>query len=81
VRAPSARVVAYREKLGAEVAAGAVLAEIIDPAAVDPAAARVAVRCTASGVFFARRHTMLVRPDDVIGKVAGPDTLAEPNQY
>ena len=80
VRAPSTGVVAYREKLGAEVAAGTALAEIIDPASADPAVARLSVRCTASGVFFAKRHTMLVRPDDVIGKVAGPEAPAVPNQ-
>jgi hypothetical protein len=39
------------------------------------------VRCTNAGTFFARCHTMIVRPDETIGKVAGVEPLAEPNHY
>jgi predicted deacylase len=81
VRALSAGVVVYREELGAELRAGTVLCEIVDPASPDPAAARCAVRCSTDGIFFAKRHTMLVRPDDVVAKVAGAKLLANPNHY
>ena len=81
VRAPSAGIVVYREELGAELRAGGVVCELVDPAAADPAKGRVAVRCSTDGVFFARRHTMFARPDDVLGKIAGAAELADPRQY
>ena len=81
VRAPSAGVVIYHEELGAELRAGSVVCELVDPTAADPSQARVAVRCATDGVFFARRHTMFARPDDVLGKIAGAAELADPKQY
>jgi predicted deacylase len=81
VRAPSAGVVVYHEELGSKIAKGAVIAEIVDPDADIPSRARVAVRSGSSGILFGRRHAMLVRPDDTVAKVAGPEALADPKQY
>ncbi len=81
VRAPSAGIVVYHEELGAELRAGSVVCELVDPAAPDPSKGRVAVRCSTDGVFFARRHTMFARPDEVLGKIAGAAEMADPRQY
>lgn len=81
LRAPHAGIVTYRYHLGDKVEAGAVVAEIVDPEASDPAEARTPVRSTEAGTLFAKCHTYLVRADETIAKVAGPKPLAEPNHY
>lgn len=81
VRAPSAGVVVYHGELGNRVAKGELLAEIVDPDADHPSRGRVAVRSGSSGILFGRRHTMFVRPDDTVAKVAGAEPLADPKQY
>ena len=81
VKSPKAGLVVYRHELGSSVGAGEVIAEIVDVTADDPAEARTPVRSTNAGCFFARCHTMLVRPDETIAKVVGTELLDEPNHY
>lgn len=75
-RAPRAGVLAYRVAVGDEVRKGDVLAELIDPLCDDPAAARLAIRCEASGLVLSRRGNKLVSPGDSVAKVAGKERLA-----
>ncbi len=81
VRAPHAGIVVYQAELGDRIEAGQVLAELIDPANPDPAHGVSAIRSGTAGVLFCRRHTLLVRPDDVVAKVAGPVPLPDPKHY
>jgi predicted deacylase len=81
IKSPAAGIVVYRHELGDAVAAGAMVAEIVDPTCDDPARARTPAYSTNAGTLFARCHTMLVRPDETIAKIAGTVALAEPNHY
>lgn len=81
IKSPRAGLVVYKQELGAKVKKGQVIAEIVDFAADDPAKARTPVRSTGAGMFFARCHTVLVRPDETIAKVVGSELLDEPNHY
>ena len=75
VRTPAAGIVAYKQPLGTVVTAGTVIAEIVDPTAEDPRAARTPVRTVADGLLLARRIDKLVRPGDSLAKVVGTKTL------
>lgn len=81
VRAPSAGVAVYRAGLGERVAAGAVIADVVDPAASDPAAARHAVRAATDGLVVSRRLKKVVTPGDIVAKVAGREPLAHRRGY
>jgi len=75
VRAPVAGIVAYRQPLGTAVTADTVIAEIVDPTAEDPRAARTPVRTVTDGLLLSRRIDKLVRPGDSLAKVVGTKTL------
>lgn len=75
VTAPAAGLVAYRRPLGARVAAGEVIAVLIDPAGA-PGASRVEIATQQTGRLFAFNEHRLVQPGDRIAKVAGPTPLA-----
>lgn len=77
VRAPVSGAVCHTRALGEQVAAGDVVAVLVDPQAGDPKAARTEVRTGASGLLFTRRSTRFARAGDVLAKVAGPTPLAE----
>ncbi len=81
VRAKGTGVVVYHAELGERIAQGQVIAEIVDPAAAEPRHSRTQVKSGTDGVLFCRRHTMLVRPDDVVAKIAGPVPLVDPKHY
>jgi predicted deacylase len=71
LRAPVAGVLVYKQALGARVAKDDLIAEIVDPLADDPAAARTPVRTITDGLLLSRRTRLLVRPGQAIGKIAG----------
>ena len=73
VEAETSGVVAWRVKPGQVVADGDLLGEIID--CEDPEAPRVPVRARTSGVVFSMSRHKLVRPGNVIIKVAGVEPL------
>jgi hypothetical protein len=81
VRAPAAGIVVYRQPLGAQLAAGSVIAEVVDPAAADPRAARTPVRTVADGLLLSRRADKFVRPGDSLGKVVGSKSLPHRRGY
>jgi predicted deacylase len=67
VYAPHAGILIYTRELGARVAAGDALADLIDPVG----GATTVLRATVDGVFFARSaHRHVIRGMNV-GKVAG----------
>lgn len=73
VRAPAEGLINYRARLGDQVRAGDVVAEIIDPLGeVTP------VPATTDGLLFARHSQTYAWPGKVIGKVAG--TVALPDR-
>jgi predicted deacylase len=72
VIAPAAGLVVYRAPLGAALAEGDVVAEI-----VDPLGDAVEVRARTAGVLFARHEQPIAWPGKVIGKIAGSDPLPD----
>ncbi len=75
VRSPAAGIVVYKQPLGAQVTSGTVIAEIVDPTADDPRAARTPVPTVADGLLLSRRADRFVRPGNSIGKVVGTKPL------
>lgn len=74
--APAAGVLVYRKQLGERVAAGEVVAELVDPLGDPPGAARTPIRSAASGLLFARMTERLTRPGQKFCKVAGQESLS-----
>ena len=67
-------VVAWKVRAGSVVEEGAILGEIVN--IEDPDAARVAVISRTAGLVFGLRSHKLVRPGQIIIKVAGSTALA-----
>lgn len=74
--ASAAGVLVYRKRLGEQVAAGEVVAELVDPLGEPPGAARMPVRSATSGVLFTRMTERLARPGQKFCKVAGKEPLS-----
>jgi predicted deacylase len=81
VRSPVAGIVAYKQPVGARITAGTVIAEIVDPTADDPRAARTPVRTAADGLLLSRRTDKFVRPGDSLAKVVGTKMLPHRKGY
>ena len=77
VRAPVAGVVLYRVALGARVARGTHVADILNPMCDGDVRtdARTAVCCVQEGVVLSLRHDRLVRAGDTVCKVVGAEPL------
>ena len=73
VTATVAGVVVWARQLGERVAAGDLVAEIVEPLGTPLGAARTQVRCTTGGLLFGRTMGRLVRPGQRICKVAGAE--------
>jgi uncharacterized protein len=69
LRAPAPGVLVYHRALGARVAAGDLIAEIVDPLAETPS--RHEVRTITDGLLLSRRTRLLVRPGQHIAKIVG----------
>jgi len=80
VRTPVGGVILFRAGLGERVSEGQVVAEVVDPAAPDPADARVAITCGTDGIMFAHKLNRLVQPGDRVCKVAGSAPLSHRRQ-
>ena len=76
VKTPGGGILSYRVALGEQVAAGQVIADLIDPGAADPTAARSTVACQGGGVVLSLRHHKYVTPGSSIAKIAGHEPLA-----
>ena len=74
--APAAGVLVYRKRLGDRVAAGEVVAELIDPLGEPIGAARTPIQSATGGVLFARMTERLARPGQKFCKVAGREPLS-----
>ncbi len=74
--APTAGVLVYRKPLGGWVAAGEVVAELVDPLGEPLGATRIPIRSAASGLLFARMTERLTRPGQKFCKVAGREPLS-----
>ncbi len=75
VKAPAAGVLSYKAALGDQVSAGQVIAELVDPAAKDPARGRRPITTRASGLLLSRRLLKYVTPGTTVAKVVGDQPL------
>ncbi len=75
VKAPAAGVLCYKAALGARVAEGEVIAELVDPAADEPAKARRPITCRTEGLVLSRRLHKYVTPGMSVAKVVGTRPL------
>ena len=69
-------ILAYKVPLGARVEQGQLVAEIVDPFALDQSAARTPVHSLTAGLVLARRSKKLVAPGDGVMMVVGAESLA-----
>lgn len=81
VRTPVPGIVVYKRRLGDIIEKGEVIAEVVQPFSTEIDKVRVEIRSATSGVFFACRHAVVAQADDVVGKVAGKEPLADPKHY
>lgn len=79
LRAPKAGVIAYRKRPGDRVKKGDLIAEIVDPMADDPSAARTEVRCQASGLMLSRKAMKAIGAGDGMGMIVGQEKLPNPS--
>ncbi len=75
LRAPAPGVVAYAVALGAQVRKGDIVAWIVDPAAEDPAQARLPVCAGTDGLILSRRDRRYALPGMTLAKIVGTETL------
>ncbi len=73
VRAPHAGILVMARALGAMVASGETIAELVDPG--NPAAPRTKLSSRTAGMLFSHARDRLVRPGAAIAKVAGTEPL------
>lgn len=72
LRAPAAGLVVFKRELGDWLAAGEVVAELVD---LDAIARRTPIHAGTSGLLFARLRDRLVRPGQSVCKIAGERPL------
>ncbi len=77
VKTPVPGVVAYAVQLGDIVSKGDLIAEIVDPTAVNPAIARTKIHAATDGLVLSRASDKLVRPGQGIAKVTGTEPLPD----
>ena len=77
MRSPVAGVIVYEKEPGDVVAAGDLVAVIVDPMNPDFAAARTALKSRCDGVLYGRTEDRLARPGKVVCKVAGKESLPD----
>lgn len=71
ITVPRPGILAYRQPLGTYVHAGEVIADLLDPGADDPSQDGLALRSRCDGLFFARMQQKMVRPGQIVAKIAG----------
>jgi len=77
IRSPVAGVIAYTNEPGDEVAAGDVVAVVVDPLNADFSASRTELVSRCDGIVFGRSEDRLARPGKVVCKVAGKERLPD----
>jgi predicted deacylase len=79
IKAPTGGIVVYRKRLGEPVKKGEVIAEIVDPVAIDSSQARIPVVSVTDGFILSRRLDHFLRPSDTVAKVVGKIPLPHRN--
>jgi len=77
VRSPVTGVVAYTKQPGEAVAAGDVVAVVVDPTNPDFAAARTELTSRCDGILYGRSEDRLARPGRILCKIAGAESLPD----
>jgi predicted deacylase len=75
IRSPVAGIIAYARKPGERVAAGDLVAVVVDPMNPEFAAARTALVSRCDGILYGRSEDRLARPGKVVCKIAGKNSL------
>lgn len=76
IRAPSAGMVVWHKPVGATVAQGDHLADIVDLSSPNPLSARTPVHAAQTGLLFSHRLGYLARPGEILGQIAGLEPLS-----
>ena len=80
IRSPAAGILVFKQTLGAEVVAGDLVAEVLDPMA-PPGTPRTEIRTQTTGRLFSRARTRLARPGGSVAKVRGTEPLPDRTGY
>lgn len=80
VVSPVSGVVAFHRAVGDQVAAGDLIADIVDPTAADPDQARTPLRAPGGGIVMARNNLRFVSRGELVASIAGPEPL-ESNRH
>jgi len=75
LKAHAPGLVVYAVPLGAQVAAGDLVAEVIDPTAADPHGARVAHHAAHAGMVLSRRGHRAVVPGQALARIVGTEPV------
>ena len=75
LRALVAGIVTYSQPLGARLRRGDHVADVVDPTAADPTQARTPVHAGVDGVLWSQGLHRLVRPGDIVAKIAGAEPI------
>lgn len=81
VTSPVAGIVAFKQELGATVAEGDLIAEIVDVSSNDPTHCRTPVYAKTSGRLFTRCLTKRTRPGGLIAKIQGTEPIPSRTGY
>ena len=77
IRSPITGIVAYEREPGETVAAGDVVAVVVDPLGEDFASARTELKSRCDGILYGRNEDRLARPGKVVCKIAGREPLPD----
>lgn len=77
IRSPIAGIIAYEKEPGETVAAGEVVAVIVDPLGGNFAAARTELTCRCDGILYGRSRDRLTRPGGLVCRVAGSEPFPD----
>jgi predicted deacylase len=75
--APIAGVVSYNKQPGDRVMPGEVVCTLFDVSEYDAEKARIELSASVEGVMYSRRMDRLARPGQVLGRIAGKESLAD----
>ena len=77
IRSPVGGVIAYAKEPSDAVAAGEVVAVVVDPMNPDFTGARTELTSRCDGVLYGRSADRLARPGKVLCKIAGTESLPD----
>ncbi len=77
IRSPVAGIVVYQKEPGETVAAGEVVAVVVDPLGEDFASARRELKARCDGVLYGRAEDRLTRPGRLVCRIAGKNPFPD----